>query len=350
MRALVKVRADSDEVQLRSIEEKALPASGHARVAVVAAGICGTDLHILDGSYSSRPPVVLGHEVSGTVVEVSADVDTKWVGKSVAMETFYSTCGTCAYCRNGQVNLCADRVSIGSGVDGGFAESLVVPVRNLHELPAGLDVVAAALCEPLACVCQSLFSPQAVVRPGDRVLVTGPGAVGILAAQVARAAGGSVTIIGTGADELRLTVARSLGFDTLVAPVSVESLPESLAGGADVVIECSGSGAAMRSGFELIRKRGRYVQIGQTGDEVMIPFAQVSFKELSISGGFASTPQSWARAMALLESQLVELSPLVGSLFELEQWSEAFEATRSGAGVKALFIPNGVNGTAGGAR
>lgn len=153
MRALVKVRAGSPEVALRSVDERPIPESECARVAVAAAGICGTDLHILDGSYSSSPPVVLGHEVSGTVVEVSDDVDREWLGKHVALETFYSTCGTCEHCRAGHINMCGDRVSIGSGVDGGFAESLVVPVKNLHEIPAGLDIVAAALCEPTTGAC-----------------------------------------------------------------------------------------------------------------------------------------------------------------------------------------------------
>lgn len=97
----------------------------------------------------------------------------------------------------------------------------------------------------------------------------------------------------------------------------------------------------MSSGLDLIRKRGHYIQMGQTGDSVLIPFAQVSFKELTVSGGFASTPPSWVRAMRLLESRHVDLAPLVGQLYSLEQWGEAFEATRNGAGVKVMFVPNG---------
>lgn len=339
MKALVKASAESSEVEFISIEERELPKSGHVRVTVIAAGICGTDLHILDGSYSSRPPVVLGHEVAGTVVEISADVDGHWLGKDVVLETFYSTCETCRECRSGHVNLCANRVSIGSGVDGGFAESLIVPVKNLHQIPESVDRIAAALCEPLACVCQSLFSSDKAIVPGEKVLITGPGAVGLLAAQVARACGGQVVIVGTSADEVRLGVAESLGFATQTVPIALDSLPESWNSGADVVIECSGSGPAMRTAFELVRKRGRIIQIGQTGDDVSIPFAQVSFKELSISGGFASTPQSWSRAMEMLEAKLVDLSPLVGNTYTLDQWEDAFDATRNGRGVKAMFTP-----------
>lgn len=339
MKAVMKTGADATSVELRDIQPQELPGSGHARVRVAASGICGTDLHIIDGSYNSFPPVVLGHEVAGTVIEVSADVDPGWVGAAVALETFYTTCGVCQYCRSGRPNMCGDRLSIGSGVDGGFAESLVVPVGNLHTLPSWLDTAAGALCEPLACVCQSLFDPFTSVRPGDRVLVSGPGAVGLLAAQVARAAGGDVIIVGTNRDSARLELAESLDFATATAPLDTTSLPAEWVGGPDVVIECSGSGAAMRSGLELIKKRGHFIQMGQTRDLVSVPFALVSFKEIVVTGGFASTPASWARAMDLLERKLIDLSPLVSKTFPLDEWREAFAATQRGDGVKLLLVP-----------
>ena len=289
MKALVKLRASDQTVALMDIEPFELPSSGHARVRVGASGICGTDLHIIDGSYSSRPPVALGHEVAGTVVEVSPDVDVSWVGARVAMETFYSTCGTCEYCRSGHPNMCANRLSIGSGVNGGFAESVVVPIINLHRIPDWLSLEAGTLSEPLACVCQSLFNPYAAVNPGDKVLIAGPGAVGLLAAQVARAGGGQVIIAGVERDALRLELARSLGFETRITPFTISALPPDWRAGPDVVIECSGNGVAMRMLMELLKKRGRYVQMGQTADLVSVPLALVSFKELVITGGFAST-------------------------------------------------------------
>ncbi|WP_343925394.1 alcohol dehydrogenase catalytic domain-containing protein [Rhodoglobus aureus] len=327
-------------LELRELKLPELPARGFVRVKVAAAGICGTDIHILEGSYPSKPPVVLGHEVSGTVTEVGADTDPALVGKNVALETFYSTCEKCEYCRSGRPNLCELRLSIGSGIDGGFAESVVVPSRNIHVLPSWVDVTAAALCEPLACVCQSLFDPDCLINPGDLVAVMGPGAVGILAAQVARAAGGHVAVVGTSTDVTRLKIAEQLGFETYSAPVSQESMSGAWASGVDVVIECSGSGSAMRSGMDIVRKRGRFIQIGQTAEDVLIPFAQVSFKELRISGGFASTPSSWRRAMRLLSDRQVELSPLVSATYRLEQWSEAFDAARHGNGIKSLLVPS----------
>lgn len=340
MRAIQKLRAGDEVVALVEIAPTALPAKQHVRVEVAAAGICGTDLHIIDGSYSSRPPVTLGHEVSGVVTEVSPDVDPAWIGARVTMETFFKVCGACEYCRSGHPNMCGNRFSIGSGVNGGFAENVVVPVNNLHRLPDWLPIEIGSICEPLACVCQSMYNPTPAVKPGDRVLVLGPGAIGLLAAQVARAAGGSVMVVGTDRDQIRMDLAAALGFDVLKVPVAPTDLPAEWAGGPDVVIECSGSGHAMRSGLELIRKRGRYVQIGQTADLVSVPLALVSFKEIEITGGFASTPPSWNLALSLIDRKLVDLAPLVSASYPLEKFAEAFNAARRSEGVKILFLPN----------
>lgn len=341
MKALVKTGPEPEQLELQLDREPvALPESGHVRVAVAACGICGTDLHIIEGGYSSRPPVTLGHEVSGTVVEVSGDVDAGWIGAPVALETFFRTCRECDYCRSGRPNMCGNRISIGSGADGGFAESIVVPVANLHRLPEGIPVTAGALSEPLACVCQSLFDPSPAVTPGDRVLVVGPGAVGLLAAQVARACGGEVAVSGTPKDGVRLALAKQLGFAAVVTPSSTDDLPEGWGDGPDVVIECSGSGPGMESGLRLIRKRGRYVQMGQTDRNVQVPLALVSFKELTITGGFASTPASWRRAFQLLASGAIDFASLVTHELPLERWREAFDATANGEGVKYLLTPS----------
>jgi L-iditol 2-dehydrogenase len=156
----------------------------------------------------------MGHEVSGVVAEVGEGVEEKWLGARVTSETYFSTCRRCAQCRVGRVNLCPERKSIGTHVDGAFAPRLHVPVGNLHRLPAWLDGRVAPVLEPLACVCHALLEPEPVVRAGDGVLIVGPGPVGLVAAQVARAGGGEVQVRGTPSDVQRLEVARKLGFDT----------------------------------------------------------------------------------------------------------------------------------------
>jgi L-iditol 2-dehydrogenase len=297
---------------------------------VVGAGICGTDLHILDGEYETAVPVTMGHEVSGEVVDVGESGDDGWLGARVVSETYFSTCGRCEHCRAGRINLCPERQSIGTHVDGAFAPRLQVPVRNLHRVPDWLDGHVAALAEPLACVCHSLLEP-AVVRDGDAVLVTGPGPVGLLAAQVARAAGGRVHVRGRPTDGLRLEAARALGFET--------STTEEGALEADVVVECSGSEAAMAFCLAAASRGGRYVQIGLAGRPVTLPLDLVCFRELTITSGFASTPSSWAKALALLESRSVALEPLLSAVVPLEDWERAFAATRAGEGIKFVLDP-----------
>lgn len=308
--------------------------AGEIVLDVAAAGVCGTDLHIIEGSYGSRPPVTLGHEVSGTITAVGPGVDTARIGERVALETFFSTCGECRGCREGAPNRCQQRISIGSGVDGGFAEAIVVPARNARRLPDHVSLLEGALCEPLACVCRSLFQPTAAVAPGDRVLVIGPGAIGLLAAQVARVAGGEPLVLGTAADAERLGVARALGLDVAADPTEVPAE-------VDVVLECSGSAGGMALGIERVRRGGRYVQIGQRGDPVPIDLALVSFHELVITGGFASTPDSWDRAMRLLDRGLVQLEPLISHRYPLHDWQLALDAVRTSAGVKQLLCPEG---------
>ena len=275
---------------------------GHVVLDVAAAGICGTDIHIHDGEYASRPPVTMGHEVSGVVAEIGAGVDPTWRGARVVTETYFSTCGECVHCRGGRTNLCVDRRSIGSFVDGGFAPKLLVPARNLHRIPAWLGAGAATMAEPLACCCQSL--PPGTIAGGESVLVVGPGPVGLLAAQVAGAAGGVVHVRGTVGDAIRLEAARGLGFETS----TTEDEPR---GEFDVVVECSGQEAGMAFALTAARRGGRYVQIGLAGKPVTVPLDLVCFKELMLTSGNASTPASWDRALSLIGERRVELEPLL---------------------------------------
>jgi L-iditol 2-dehydrogenase len=298
---------------------------------VLGAGICGTDLHIADGEYGTVTPVTMGHEVSGVVAELGKGVDESWRGARVASETYFSTCGQCVHCRAGRINLCRERQSIGTHVDGAFAPRMAVPAANLHRLPDWLDGQAAALCEPLACVCHSVLEPEAAVRAGDAVLVTGPGPVGLLAAQVARAAGGSVHVRGTPRDGRRLAAARELGLETSTTddgPVE-----------ADVVIECSGSEAGIAFGLGAARRGAHYVQMGLAGKPVTLPFDLVCFHELTITSGFASTPTSWVTALELVEQRRVDLEPLLTEVVPLAEWERAFASTRSAEGIKFVLDP-----------
>jgi L-iditol 2-dehydrogenase len=306
------------------------PGRGEALLEVRGAGVCGTDLHIEAGEYASMPPVTMGHEVSGAVVEVGDGVDETWIGARVVCETYFSTCGVCEWCRDGRPNLCPERRSIGSFVDGGFASHVVVPAASLHRIPDWLDEHAAVLLEPLACVCHCLLDPPAVTA-GDRVLVTGPGPVGLLAAQVARALGGSVLLAGLPSDEQRLCVGRALGFETATTAPATAAFA--------AVIECSGSAGGAVACLEAAQRGARYVQIGVFGKPVTVPLDLVFQKELVVTSGLASTPRSWRRALALVDDRRVELAPLVSEVVPLADWERVFGELRAGQGVKVVFDP-----------
>lgn len=340
MPAVRKMAADVPALSLERVPVP-LPGEGQARIRVTGAGICGTDQHILDGDYAARPPVTLGHEVAGVVDEVGPGVDPGWLGALVAPETAFATCGACPWCLGGKPMLCRERVSIGSGTDGGFAGAIVVPARLLHRLPAWLDPHAAALMEPLACVCNSVLDPSRI-EPGDTVIVSGAGPVGLLAAQVARAAGGSVTLTGTDVDRGRLAIAAGLGFETrnVAEPDDRAALDElGAARAVDVVLECAGAAPAVASALRWLRPGGRLVQIGLISGDVAIPFGEIVTRELSVSAGFGSSPRAWRRAVRLVERRAVDLGPLVSHVHPLRDHVAAFERFAARDGLKTIFDP-----------
>ena len=342
MKAVMKVAPGVGNIELREIDEPQ-PGPGEVKIRVRAAGICGTDLHIYKDEFPSRPPVVLGHEVAGEIAALGDGVSGLEVGQRVTTETYYETCGVCRFCRSGQNNLCLQRRSIGSAVNGGFTSAVVVPAKNIHLLPENVDFEAGALTEPLACVVHGVHSTL-TVAPGDVAVIAGPGAIGLLTLQVVKAAGATVVVLGTDADARRMSLARELGADhvvnvqqqdprELVADLTDEGL------GADVVYECSGAGPAAAQLLQLVRRRGRYVQIGLFGKPVAWDLDQLCFKELIATGSNASVPSAWNKAIRLLASGAVQTKPLITHSFDVTRWEEAFAAFDSKAGVKTILTP-----------
>ncbi len=344
MKAVMKVAPGVGNVELRDIEEPTTQA-GQVKIRVVAAGICGTDLHIYKDEFRSWPPVVLGHEVAGEIVEIGENVTGLQIGARVTTETYFYTCGQCRYCRSGQNNLCLYRRSIGSAVNGGFTQYVVVPASNIHSLPENVDFEAGALTEPLACVVHGVSSAP-TVSPGDVAVISGPGAIGLLALQVVKAAGATVVILGTDVDAHRLQLARDLGADHVVnvqrddpKPLIANLTDEGL--GADVVYECSGAGPAASQLLDLVRRRGRYVQIGLFGKSVAWDLDQICYKELVVTGSNASVPSAWLKALRLLATGAVQTKPLITHIFDVTDWDKAFATFEDRSGIKTLLRPVG---------
>lgn len=314
---------------------------GHVLIEVKAAGVCGTDIHIYHGEYASNPPVVMGHEVAGVVAEVGPDVNNCRAGDRVTCETYFYVCGQCDFCRSGLPNLCPHRKSIGSGVHGGFTQYVLVPAHNIHHLPEHVDFIAGALSEPLTCCVHALERTH--VEPGETVIVSGPGAIGLLMAQVVKTAGARTIVLGTNADRHRLALAQTLGADLIInveeeAPQPrIADLTRSI--GADVVFECAGVGASARSCLNLVRRRGRYGQVGLFGKPIEWDLDLVCYKELEVHGSFAHLPSAWRKALNLLATGQVQTRPIVSAILPITEWQAAFDAFERRDGLKIVLTP-----------
>lgn len=344
MKALRKLAPGRGNVDYVDVPVPACIAE-HVLLKVAVAGVCGTDLHIYDGEYPTRPPVTMGHEVAGTVFEVGAGVRGWQVGDRVTSETYFSVCGSCQYCRAGRPNLCPERRSIGAAVDGGFAPLLLVPARNLHRLPENVSLTAGALTEPLACCVHAMR--RTAVGLGDRVLVSGPGPIGLLCTHLFAAAGAFIVVAGTDADELRLNAAIELGAH---AAVNVQAHPEALREavnrftdgfGFDVAVECAGAPGSVTNCLAALQRGGRYLQVGLFGKPVSVDFDALCFRELTVSGTFAHVPDAWETAIRLMSSGQVKIDALVSEVVPLREWGRAFERLRRKAALKICLAPEG---------
>jgi L-iditol 2-dehydrogenase len=343
VKAVVKTERGDGHVALLDVPEpKAKP--GHVVLEVAATGVCGTDIHIFHDEFPYNTPVVLGHETAGTVVELGTGVSRVKVGDQVTAETFYFTCGKCLYCRTGQPNLCPERKSIGSHVNGAMTRYVEVPEQNCHILPDGVDTLSASITEPLAC-CVNAILLRGGVLPGDIALISGPGAIGQFAAQVAKAAGARTIVCGITGDERRLDIARQLGADFVVNALKddLKGLVSDLTAGrgADVTIECAGASASLNQCLDQVRKGGTVLQMGLFGKSVSVAPDMITLKEVRYSGSFSHVPAAWPRALRLLAEGKVRSRPLITRQAPITEWDSAFSAFNARSECKIVLTPFG---------
>jgi L-iditol 2-dehydrogenase len=342
MRGVTKYARGDGFVELRPLQETP-PGPNQVKVRVKAAGICGSDLHIYHDTinYNIRTPVVLGHEFSGVVVEKGAEVgDEIAIGDRVTGEPSIYICGHCDYCLSEHYNLCPERKVMGYWHDGSFA-----PYCNatfVHKLPENVSFEAGALTELLACCVHSVIE-QGGITAGDFVAVTGPGPVGLFAALVALAEGGTVAMFGTGRDRQRLALAEELGVHYVVnieETDPVERMGELTGGyGADMVVECAGVAPAINLALDLVRKRGKFVQMGLPGAPLEVDFEKIAFKELQVSGGIGQRRPAWKRSLKLMERGLIPGEKLISHQLPLEEWEKGFAMAEGQEGIKLLLRP-----------
>ena len=340
MKALVKTAAGIGNFEVLEMPEPN-PEPDQLKVEVKVGAICGTDLHIHDDEYVNCPPMILGHEMSGVVVETGAEVTRFKVGDRVTSESFKYTCGRCRFCQEGLIGLCIDRQSMGIHVDGAFAKYVCQREESLHRLPDNVDFEAGSMSEPTAVAVRAVYE-RASVASGDIVLVSGPGPVGLLCLQAAKSRGATVVLIGTEGDEHRLALGKNLGADIIINTQtdSLDSILDITDGlGADVTIECGGSKTSLAQCITFARKAAQLVTVGLPGREIEVDLDQAITKELTILPSFTYGHETWKRALKLLEWGTIKTSPLVSRRFPLTQWKAAFDAVRSRQGIKCLLFP-----------
>jgi len=339
--AVVNYGPEPGAVELREIP---VPAPGEDEVLldVAAVSVCGSDVHQWQAlnSWPVRHPVVLGHEFCGTVREAGPRVRGFSPGDRVVCETHAVVDPDGPLARAGLYQLDPGRRGYGATVDGAMRPTMPVPARILHHLPAHLSPEHAALTEP-GCVAYSAVAVHSDVKPGDRVVVLGPGPIGILCAAMARLRGAEVAVVGLEQDARRLEVAAAYDCERFLS--GSEDLGawarERDGTGVDGVVDASGHSAALREALELVRPAGFITKVGwgaQPMDFSLDPLVQ---KAVRLQGSFSHNWPMWERVIALLASGALDVAPLVGGVWPMREWREAFGRMERGEIVKAVLRP-----------
>lgn len=343
MRALIKKEKGFGNMELAEIDEPIIN-DDQVKIKVEYSGICGSDIHSYKGEYNNiKPPVVLGHEFSGYVTEIGKNVTGIKVGDRVTSQTTFEICGVCEYCKTGDYNLCSSRKGLGTQANGSFAEYVVARKESVHVLPENVDLLSAALTEPLAC-CTHPAIEKTNIEIGEFVLVFGPGPIGLLLAQVAKAKGAYTILAGTAKDEKRMELGKKLGIDRTIniQEENIEEVIKELTHGYGVnkVFDCSGSIHAVNSGLNLLRKKGTLVQVGIFAKSLNeLDEEKIIQKELVYIGSRSQKPSSWDLALYLLDTGKVNAKDLVTKIYSLEDWQEAFDKVIGGEEIKVVFQP-----------
>ena len=330
------------EITIRHVEVPE-PGPDDLLVKVEACGICGTDRHLLHGEFPSTPPVTLGHEFCGIVVNTGSSVHGIKPGGRVTGDPNIS-CGRCPQCQAGRVNLCRNLRAIGIHRDGGFAEYVLVPQKQAFEIPLSLDPVHGAFCEPLACCLHGIDT--AGIRAGSTVTVLGGGVIGLLTVQLARLAGATTVILSTRQASKRL-LAEEVGATATVDPTAgdvIEAIsgPHGLVpGGVDVVIECAGVAETVKQSTRLAKAGGTVVILGvlPQGETIEIEPFDILFRELRLQGSFIN-PFVHRRAADLVASGAIEIDRLISRRVSLDEAPAVIANPALPGEVKVLVIPS----------
>jgi 6-hydroxycyclohex-1-ene-1-carbonyl-CoA dehydrogenase len=315
------------------IEEvpKPEPGPGEALIKVAACGVCHTDLHYLDHGVSTfkEPPMIIGHEISGTVETLGDGVTHVSAGDHVIIPAVL-TCGKCSACRRGRENICENMLMVGNNIDGGYAEYITVPAKDLIPLPKHLNlencsIIADALSTPFHAVVN-----RGEIKPGQVVAVFGCGGVGINVVQFAVLAGAKVIAVDISDEKLEL--AKKLGaFATYNAKEpKVEKAVRKDTGGCDVSFEVIGKPEVMLQAMATLKTGGRFVMVGYSAEDVALSAARIMYREMDIRGSLGCRPVDYHTIVELVNQGRVALDPLISNRYPIDDVNQAFDDLREG--------------------
>lgn len=313
------------------------PGPNDVVIQVGACGICGTDIHIIDGEFPpTQYPIVPGHEFGGTVVAIGREVASVKVGDRVGVDPTLN-CGACYFCQRGHGNLCERWNAVGVGRHpGGFAEYVAVPERTVYPIPETMSFAAAALIEPVSCVVHGfdLLRP----RVGDRYLIYGAGPMGLQNAQLARFYGASAVAI-VDINPRRQEIARSFGFDVVGA--SLDEVRHIAPRGFDIVIEATGKTKVAEQAINAVIRAGKLLLFGvcPPGEKAAYDAFKIYNEELTIIGSMAVL-NSYGPAIDIIAAGAIDTEKMVTHTFPIEQFAEAVELVRRGEGLKVQITPS----------
>ncbi len=342
MKALVKYESGVGHVELREVEDPRCD-DEQVKIEVSYCGVCGTDLHVYEDTFKNYPPVILGHEFSGHVVEIGKNVSHVALGDPVAvLPASAVVCGGCVFCRTGYFMFCSERRGMGHGINGAFAKYAVVRKDQAYKVPQHLTLAEAALSEPFAAAVQAV-TEITNVRLGDVVLISGPGPMGLLCLKLLVAEGIKTIVAGTSEDSLRLKSAQRVGA-SIIVDTSRQDLAKIVAeetrgSGVDVAFECAGAGPSARNCLRALKPLGQYTQVGIFGREVSIEFDLIFYKQLRVAGSVAYSVATWERLLKILEQRAIRLDDLITHKMPLERWRDAFDLCLNKQAIKVLLSP-----------
>lgn len=339
--AVVNYAEEKYSVEIREIP---IPEIGEEDVLleVENVGVCGSDLHqwTSDHSWPVNYPVVLGHEFGGKIASKGTRVSGWNVGDRVVSETAAVIDKLNPMSKVGLYNLDPTRKGFGYGVNGAMTRFVRVPARCLHHVPETLSFEEACLTEP-CCVAYNAVVGNSSIKPGDRVIIIGPGTIGILCAAVAKICGAEVGIVGLPADQGRLGIAQqSYGCIPLVGEEKAESWARSRDGlGADVIIDAAGVSTTLQLAMKLVRPNGQITKVGWGPKPLNFSIDPIVQKNVRLQGSFSHNWPIWERVLALLSSGSLDVKPIIGGVWPVTEWKEAFEKMHHGEVVKSVLKP-----------